>query len=47
MYGWEFNKIYYECGTRWKPIGWNIFTPTGILTYNLDGDCIRDRLMYR
>ncbi len=46
MIGWEFAKAY-PTPSRWILCGWNVFNPDGIQTYDLDGMCIRDRVMYR
>ncbi len=45
MLGWEFDKVH-PSRYRWEPRGWHVILPDGILTYDLRGYCLRDRVLY-
>ena len=45
MLAWEFDKTYPE-PDKWEPRGWHVVLPDGVLTYNLHGLCVRDRVLY-
>jgi hypothetical protein len=43
--GWRFTKAYPEPG-RWEPTGWLIVHPNAVRTYGLDGEILRDGVLW-